>query len=325
MISANSESHSLSIALVGECMIELQEVEPGRIQQTFGGDTLNTAIYMARLREIFPARIDYVTALGCDGFSAQMIKFWEAEGVGSDLVQRQEGALPGLYYIQLDGNGERRFSYWRGEAAVKKCFEYSGGQKILDQLAQYDGVYLSGISVAVLTPTSRTLLFDRLVQLVRSGTKLFLDYNYRPHLWTAEISIAETYQNLLSICDTVFVGLDELMEIHGISSEAAGHEYLARQGVRESVIRSGADPCSICLAGDAIIVNAERDVNVVDTTAAGDSFSGAYLLARNSGCSIETAARIAHTMAAYVIGFKGAVAPLDKMPDFAALVHDAKG
>ena len=35
----------LKLALIGECMIELQETEPGVTTQTFGGDTLNTAIY----------------------------------------------------------------------------------------------------------------------------------------------------------------------------------------------------------------------------------------------------------------------------------------
>ncbi|MCK5516030.1 MAG: hypothetical protein KAI39_04075, partial [Desulfobulbaceae bacterium] len=67
-------------------MIELQEIEPGKTQQTFGGDTLNAAIYMARLNRLFPVRVDYVTALGCDNFSDKMVDFWEREGVGSELV-----------------------------------------------------------------------------------------------------------------------------------------------------------------------------------------------------------------------------------------------
>lgn len=101
---------SFSTALIGECMIELQEVEPGVTKQTFGGDTLNTAMYMARLAKYFPAKVDYVTALGVDTFSDRMVAFWEAEGVGSDLVLRQEGESPGLYYIQLDEDGERHLA-----------------------------------------------------------------------------------------------------------------------------------------------------------------------------------------------------------------------
>lgn len=305
-------------------MIELQEVESGRVQQTFGGDTLNTAIYMARLNTVFPVRADYVTALGRDGFSDAMVAFWEKEGVGSSLVLRQDGEMPGLYYIQLDEQGERHFSYWRGEAAAKKCFEYDGSRRILEKLADYDGIYLSGISIAILTPISRERLFKRLVELTAGGCKLFLDYNYRPHLWAGKEAAAAIYDELLPICDTVFVGEDELREIHAIASSQDGHRYLAEKGVRESVIRSGAEPCSVFTDDTLIRVDAVGEVKAVDTTAAGDSFSGAYLLARNSGCPVTTSAEIAHRMAAYVIGFKGAIAPLEEMPDFTEIADQGR-
>src|SRR3546814_9597830 len=44
----------LRIASIGECMVELSESAEagapaaGRMQRTFGGDTLNTAVYLAR-------------------------------------------------------------------------------------------------------------------------------------------------------------------------------------------------------------------------------------------------------------------------------------
>ena len=60
---------------------------------------------------------------------------------------------------------------------------------------------------------------------------------------------------------------------------------------------------------------------VVDTTAAGDSFSGAYLAARLGGCDVIRAANVAHQMAAYVITHKGAIAPVAEMPDFNALLR----
>ena len=36
------------VASIGECMVELRETEPGRLVRSFGGDTLNTAVYLAR-------------------------------------------------------------------------------------------------------------------------------------------------------------------------------------------------------------------------------------------------------------------------------------
>jgi 2-dehydro-3-deoxygluconokinase len=310
---------SFSTALIGECMIELQEVEPGVTKQTFGGDTLNTAIYMARLARFFPVKVDYVTALGVDTFSDRMVAFWEKEGVGSELVLREEGQSPGLYYIQLDENGERHFSYWRSEAAAKKCFEYEKSEMLLSRLGEYDVIYLSGISIAILTEKSRSRLFQRLKELAASGTKIVFDYNYRPHLWKSAEAGKGAYESILSWCDTVFVGLDELKAIHGVTTTLEGHKFLAEKGVRESVVRSGAEPCSIFVADQHYEIAPTKVPKVVDTTAAGDSFSGAYMVARNSGCDVEKAARIAHRMAAYVIGHKGAIAPLDVMPAFDAV------
>jgi 2-dehydro-3-deoxygluconokinase len=321
MIVSKQKGEGLAIALFGECMVELQEIEQGRVQQTFGGDTLNAAIYMARLGKYLPAQVDYVTALGCDSFSDRMVAFWEGEGVGSDLVLRQPGEMPGLYYIHLDEHGERHFSYWRGQAAVKKCFEYESSQEILAALGRYDVIYLSGISIAVLNPVSRNRLFKRLVELAATGTRICLDYNYRPHLWSSSTAAREAYELILPCCDTVFVGLDELIIIHGASSQTDGHHYLETMGVRESVVRSGADPCSIWVDGQHCEIEAVQDVHVVDTTAAGDSFSAAYLLARNSGYAVRQAARIAHRMAAYVIGHKGAIAPIMEMPGFDDLLE----
>ncbi len=37
------------VALIGECMIELKESATGALTRGFGGDTFNTAAYMARL------------------------------------------------------------------------------------------------------------------------------------------------------------------------------------------------------------------------------------------------------------------------------------
>ncbi|MCK5515817.1 MAG: hypothetical protein KAI39_02995, partial [Desulfobulbaceae bacterium] len=159
-------------------------------------------------------------------------------------------------------------------------------------------------------------LFKRLAQLAASGTRIYLDYNYRPHLWKSNEESREVYSAILPFCNTIFVGLDELASIYGVSSIAAGHHYFADKNVHESVIRGGAEPCSIQVGEENFVIAAEKVTKVVDTTAAGDSFSAAYLLARNSGFSAPKAAQIAHRMAAYVIGHKGSIAPIEAMPDF---------
>jgi 2-dehydro-3-deoxygluconokinase len=60
-------------------------------------------------------------------------------------------------------------------------------------------------------------------------------------------------------------------------------------------------------------VSAATVSRVVDTTAAGDSFGGAYLAARSAGATPIAAAKMAALMAAVVIAHPGAIAPNDSI------------
>ncbi|SQC07855.1 ketodeoxygluconokinase [Klebsiella pneumoniae] len=63
---------SKKIAVIGECMIELSE-KNGAVNRGFGGDTLNTSVYIARQTDASALSVHYVTALGTDAFSQQML------------------------------------------------------------------------------------------------------------------------------------------------------------------------------------------------------------------------------------------------------------
>ncbi len=303
----------IKIALTGECMIELQEISPGVTNQTFGGDTLNTAIYCARLARDLPLEIDYITALGNDTFSERMVRFWELEGVGSSLVLREPGEMPGLYYIELEESGERIFHYWRSTAAAKKCFEYPDSERVLEALKDYDGIYLSGISLAIFTPLSRNRLLTKLREIAELGISIYFDCNYRPHLWPSKEAAIDVYRQLYPISEIVFLTTEEAEALFAGATGETVHRKLQEYGAKESVLKDGAKPCTIFANDRLLEVPAEKVDTVVDTTAAGDSFSAVYLVARKFGCSPEAAAKMAHRTAAYVVRHKGAVAPLDKM------------
>src|SRR4051794_32818068 len=108
-----------TVACLGECMIELKQAGGGLYSRGYGGDTLNTAVYLARLG----VDVDYITALGDDPMSEQMIAAWTAEGVGTQRVLRLAGKLPGIYLIQTDESGERRFFHWRESSAARSLMD----------------------------------------------------------------------------------------------------------------------------------------------------------------------------------------------------------
>ena len=132
-------------------MIELREEADGRLSRGYGGDTFNTAAYLARLG----TQTDYITALGDDSWSDELIAAWNAEGVGTQRVLRLPGRLPGLYIIQTDPKGERRFSYWRETAAARLLFQAPEGRDIIEAIGTYDLAYLSGISLSLYGDSGR--------------------------------------------------------------------------------------------------------------------------------------------------------------------------
>ena len=310
-----------TIAMIGECMIELQEKADGTISMTFGGDTFNTAAYMARLGEKMGRFVQYVSAVGDDPYSDAMVAFWEAQNVGHDLVLRRPGKRPGLYIIRLDPSGERHFYYWRSDAAVRECFECEGSDALLESLSQFSAIYLSGISLAVLRPKSRERLLARLEAIAKTGTRVFFDCNYRPLLWENPATARALYERMIGISTCVLMTVEELAVL-GLEpdADAAAARFAADPKV-EVVVKDGAKPCTVISGGKRFTVPAVKVERVVDTTAAGDSFSAAYLLGRTLGLAADEAVRRAHRVAGAVVLYRGAIIPREATPDaFADIV-----
>ncbi|MFP2514885.1 2-dehydro-3-deoxygluconokinase [Buttiauxella agrestis] len=304
------------IAVIGECMIELSQ-KGAEVSRGFGGDTLNTSVYIARQVNADDLEVHYVTALGEDNFSQQMLDAWQQENVHTELTQRLEHRLPGLYYIETDSTGERTFYYWRNEAAARFWLESDQAQAICAELAQFDYLYLSGISLAILNAASREKLMALLTQCRANGCKVIFDNNYRPRLWASREETQQVYQQMLACTDIAFLTLDDEDLLWG---EKPVEEVIHRTqaaGVREVVIKRGADSCLVAIQGESTLevpaVKLPKE-KVIDTTAAGDSFSAGYLAVRLTGGSAEEAAKRGHLTASTVIQYRGAIIPKDAMP-----------
>ena len=294
------------IALIGECMIELQHRADGSLQQSFGGDTLNAAVYLRRELGEGPS-VDYVTALGDDSFSDAMCLQWADEGLGLGMVQRLPGRLPGLYCIQTDARGERKFLYWRNEAAVRDCFTTPAAEPILAALPAYDVLYFSGITLAVLGEVGRKRLLETLIETRRRGGKVVFDNNYRPRLWASVDAARAAYHQVLAQVDIALLTEDDERALFGF--EDSEQVFAAYPEIAEVVLKRGADDCLIRCEGQRFAVPAQVVEKVVDTTAAGDSFSAAYLASRLKGGTPAQAALAGHRLASRVIQVPGALIP----------------
>ncbi len=308
----------MTLAAIGEGMLEVFDAGDGSARFSFGGDTLNTAVYLARLG----APVAYITALGDDPYSHEMARQWEIEGIDTGAILRAPGDVPGLYTIRVNDRGERSFLYWRSAAPVKRLFSLPGGNALARSLAGYRWLYFSGITLMVLNAPDREA-FRAALQCARAaGCRIAFDSNYRARGWESASVAVEQMAPFIALADIVLPGLDDEQALHGFATPEAAIAFYRAQGIREIVVKQGHRGAHIAAEGQVTWLPANAVSRVVDSTAAGDAFNAGYLARRMLGDGPVDAARFGAEIAAVVVQNPGAIIERARMASFiGALAH----
>lgn len=289
-------------------MIELSGGREGQWRMGYAGDTFNAAWYA---RAVLPAEraVAYVTAIGDDPFSAGLKDFIAAAGVETDRIRIVAAKRPGLYAITLS-EGERSFTYWRGESAAR-CLA-DDAEWLEQALAGVELLYVSGITLAILAPEARARLVAALAARRAAGAKVAFDPNFRPVLWPDAAAARDAFEAAFAIADFALPTFDDEAKLYGDRSPEATAARIAALGVPEVVVKNGAGPCLVASAAVRMALPPAKPAALVDTTGAGDSFAGSYLAARLMGRAPAEAARIGHAVAGQVVGVHGALTKIDR-------------
>ncbi len=297
------------IACIGECMIEMCEQAPRMYAMGFGGDSANTAVYLARLLGA-DGVVDYFSALGDDPYSEEMRDFLCAEGVGMNHTARLPGRTAGLYLIRTDERGERTFQYYRSNAAARDMLRGKSGAVLLGALERYDWIYLSGISLSILDDVQRGDLVAALKAARAGGTRVVFDGNYRAQGWPDVAAARAAFDAVLAVSTVALVTFSDERIVYADATAEDAVARLRRAGVCEGAVKLGARGCLVFDDDREIQVPAEQPVNrPLDTTAAGDAFNAAYLGARMGGLGLRSAGEHGNRLAGRVIMYNGAIIP----------------
>nr|WP_321456047.1 sugar kinase [uncultured Cohaesibacter sp.] len=298
-------TNAVRIACIGECMIELAPAGEGLFKQGFAGDTFNTAAYLSR--QFSPEiEVSYITGLGVDPMSEGIRKALENEDILTDSVTVVEDKNPGLYMIENDDTGERFFTYWRNDAAAKKMFDGWSADQIAILLGQFDVIYFSGITLAILDDAQRTALFDAIAK-IKGKVKVGFDPNYRPKLWPDSQICRAVFERAAALSDFALVTADDHVALWGQADGLSIAKQWKGYGADEVVVKEGADSCILFAGDDVKNVPPAAKLKPKDTTGAGDSFAAGYLGKRALGGAPEEAAKTAHGVAGQVIMHPGAI------------------
>lgn len=295
---------------IGECMVELMQAEGDLLRKGYAGDTFNTAYY-ARLFLPNDWQVDYLTAVGSDTVSGEMLAFIEKTGVGTGFIRRVEGRSPGLYMIHLK-DGERSFSYWRSVSAAKTLADDAAHLRAAIEAC--DIIVFSGITLAILAPSAVETLLLELRRAKAAGKRIVFDPNIRPRLWDDKHHMRETISAGARAASLVMPSFDDEAAHFGDADVAATIARYRALGVDNIVVKDG--PKGVTLSfGDAplqFVPSATVD-RIVDTTSAGDSFNGAFLARYAIDGDAGKAARFAAETAATVIQHHGALVSRHKL------------
>lgn len=270
----------------------------------YGGDTLNTAIHLARAGH----DAAYLTALGSDPLSADLEARWAGDGLDTSLVMRHPTRSTGLYAINTDAYGERSFSYWRDASAARAMFELDAVDAAMSKAEWADLLVFSLISLAILPPSGRKQLLD-FASLVRAnGGKVAFDGNYRSRLWVSDVEARQARDAAIAVADIGLPTLEDETVLSGETDANSVARHWASLGCTETIVKLGSDGC--CLPNGTVLPPPEI-LTPIDTSGAGDAFNGGYLAARMNGASVQEAARAGHDLAGWCVMRSGAIPAAD--------------
>lgn len=224
-----------------------------------------------------------VGAVGQDDFGRVNLDRLRRDGVDVSAVAVDPEFPTGSAFVRYRASGDRDFVFNIAKSAAARF----GWSKAVEQLMARAG-HLHVMGSALSMP-SAVAVIDRAVSVVKSrGGTLSLDPNIRKELQLDPASQAR-FEALVSEADLLLPSGEELERAAGVDGEEAAIRRLFARGVREIVLKRGADGATAFTRDGRRIDAPAFVVTELDPTGAGDCFGGAYVACRRLGLGIEAA------------------------------------
>lgn len=237
-----------------------------------GGKGSNQAIAAARLG----AETRLIGRIGEDRYGEDALALWKREGVAVDAVGRDAEAHTGVGFVIVDEEGENEITVAPG---ANDALSGEDVRAAVDAIREAD-VLLVQLEIADEAVRAAVEVADE------AGTTVVL--NPAP---ARELPAA-----IVERVDYLTPNEHEARTLAGGAAEDAGDEEIARalleSGV-ETVALTQGGAGALLVGDDGVEAVGTPDVDVVDTTGAGDSFNGALAVALAEGRADREAMRFA--------------------------------
>lgn len=291
---------SLQLVSLGECLVEFNQTGDGTWSPGFAGDAFNALFYATRLG----LATGFISAVGDDPFTPMILSGIEGEGIDTTHLLRFDGYRNGIYFIELDEHAECTFHFWRNGSAATKTLLHHDIEKLAGYVASSEYFLLSGITLAVMEAPERLM---ELLRRVHRCTQIVLDSNYRARLWRSPEEYRRRIEQVLPYVDIFLPTAGDLMVAYRGESLEAACKRGVDSGVATVVVKCGNEGCAYWSDGSLHHIPAIGDVEVVDTTGAGDAFNAGFLTGSVRGYTLEESCALGQQVASRALGVKGAI------------------
>jgi sugar/nucleoside kinase (ribokinase family) len=260
------------------------------VEYHVGGNGANTSRALAKLG----VRTRLVGVIGSDQQGDQVLEELRRSGVDTSMVSRADSSTA-TTVVLVNEAGDRQFLHRHG--ASKNAFATP---------VRFDKTLIAGAThyhcaSLFLLPRLRVHAPGMLAEARSVGLTTSMDTN-----WDAEGRWFLDLEPCLSHLDFLFMNEDEARMVTGSADPARAAAFVRAAGVRIAVMKLGGRGCAI-YGDDHEIVCPAFQVDVKDTTGAGDCFVAGFLSALLRGDDLATAGKFANAVGALSVQQVGAV------------------
>ena len=247
-----------------------------------GGKGSNQAVAAARLG----AEVTFIGRVGADVFAELAYEIWDAEGVNRDYVSQDDEHATGVAPILVDSSGENMIVVVLGANSHVQAADIDAARERIaaaDVLIAQLEINLDMVAYALQTAKAlgvATILNPAPAATLPAETVQLADY----------LTPNETELETLSGGDAT----DVEMAARGLLTRA-DQTAVVTLGSQGAQIVSGTESASV----------PTYEVDVVDTTGAGDAFNAGLAVALAEGMALAEAARFANATAALCVTKRG--------------------
>lgn len=220
-------------------------------------------------------KTELIAKVGDDVFGSLLVKTLKKAGIGTRGVSKASDVFTTLAFVTFNEKRDREFSFSRKPGADTKL----GLEDIPFNLIDDSKVFHFG-SLSLTDEPSKSST-RAAVDYARKHAKLIsFDPNYRKPLWSSEQDAKLQMLWGLSVSDVVKISDEEVSFLFpGLSFDDAGQYIIRNYGVKLVYVTLGSSGSIISNASASVRVDSFRNVDVVDTTGAGDIYGGSAMWA----------------------------------------------